>query len=220
MIRDVVRYKPPSCWGVLCIDIWEDQANTDFYTNAMDRLSAYNIVGVVNATTDLTLDYNDRSIFNTLKNYHWAGDTINTQINDRVLLDLIKCAGHQRTAKVIHDHLFDGNTVHLSSKETFIHHGHYYWPEIKDWIILGSAWKYCLHRGPLGIDKLVDIPGHQFHIFPEWSIQDQHKLPPTTQNIHDDFFVWSTIDDGGFRLITRANNHKWVEEQWNSSQTI
>jgi hypothetical protein len=198
---------------VLCIDIWQDDPNEAFYQNALTQLEQYPIAGVVNCTTNIVIDYSDKSIYNTLKNYHWAADSINSQVNDNVLFDLIKNAGEDRTTKLIHDKLFDQQTVHLSRRETFIHQGHYYWPEIQDWIILGSAWGKCVHYGPLGVDTLVEIPNHRFHIFPEWSIQTEDKQPPTTQQIHDDFFVWAPIDHGGYRLITRAKNHKWTENQ-------
>jgi len=211
MIRDVVRYTPPSVWGVLCIDIWQDSTNNEFYKNALVQLSQYPIAGVVNCTTDLVVDYADKSVYNTLNNYLWAADTISSQTNDNVMLDLIKNAGKYQTDQLIHEKLFDQNTVHLSRRETFIHQGHYYWPEIQDWIILGSAWGKCVHYGPLGVDKLVEIPNHRFHIFPDWSIQTEHKQPPTAEEIHNDFFVWAPIDNGGYRLITRAKNHKWTE---------
>ena len=215
MIRDVVRYKAPPVWGVLCIDVWQDDTNEAFYQNALTQLAQYPIAGIVNCTTDIVIDYSDKSIYNTLKNYHWAADSINSQVNDNALFDLIKNAGECQTTKLIHDKLFDQQTVHLSRRETFIHQGHYYWPEVQDWIILGSAWGKCVHYGPLGVDTLVEIPNHRFHIFPDWSIQTEDKQPPTTQQIHDDFFVWAPIDHGGYRLITRAKNHKWTENQNN-----
>ncbi len=213
MIRDVVRYQAPPIWGVLCIDIWQVNDNNAFYQNALTELSKYTIGGIVNCTTDISIDYSDKSIYNTLKKYHWTAATVDSRINDNVLLDLIKNAGGRKTATSIHDQLFDEQTVHLSRKETFIHQGHYGWPEIQDWIVLGSAWGNCLHYGPLGIDKLVDITNHKFYIFPEWSIQTEDRTAPDIQQIHDDYFVWAPIADGGYRLITRANNEKWISNK-------
>lgn len=217
MIRDVVRYQPPSVWGVLCIDCWNvDGTNDEFYQRVVNELKNYPISAVVNCTIDLKIDYQDRSVHNTLRNYLWAADSINTQVNDRALLDLIRSAGQQQTSHVLHDQLFDDTTVHLSSRETFLHQGHYYWPEVQDWIIVGSAWKYCLHIGPLGIDKLLDIPGHRFHIFPEWSIQMEDRSSVALQQLHDDFVVWAPIDNDGYRLITRCSDekrdYKWIDK--------
>jgi hypothetical protein len=215
-----VRYQPPPVWGVLCIDCWEaDGTNDEFYRRVLQELRQYPIGAVVNSTIDLRIDYQDRSVYNTFRNYLWAADSINTQVNDRALLDLARCAGHQQTNHVLHDQLFDDTTVHLTSRETFLHQAHYYWPEIKDWIVVGSAWGYCLHTGPMGVNTLVDIPGHRFHFFADWSVQDEDRNPPTLQNIHDDYYVWAPIDGDGYRLITRANNHKWAEGKWTESAT-
>lgn len=212
MIRDVVRYRAPEQWGLLCIDIWDvDGSNDGFYRHAVDQLQQYNITAVVNCTLDLELSYQDVSVFNTLRQYHWHPKEPGSQINSVVLLDLIRAAGTQRTSKIIHDALFDHRTVHLSNRATFIHHANYHYPEISDWIVLGSAWKLCLHIGPLGIDKLVDIPNHKFYIFPEWSVQNENRTIVFEQQIHDDFLVWAPVLNGGYRLITRAANHKWAE---------
>lgn len=185
----------------------------------MQELKQYPIGAVVNCTIDLQIDYQDQSVYNTLRKYLWEPDTINPQINNRALLDLIKSAGQQQTNHVLHDQLFNDTTVHLSSRETFLHQGHYCWPQVQDWIIVGSAWGYCVHAGPMGVNTLVDIPGHRFHFFPDWSVQDENKNSPTLQHIHDDYYVWAPIDGNGYRLITRANNHKWAEGKWTESTT-
>ena len=212
MIRDVVRYKAPAIWGVLCIDIWEDPSNVLFYQNALSKLSKYSIGAIVNCTVDLKIDYDDVSVYNTLEQYHWNKklDT-NDQIADNILLDLVKSSGARKTSQDIHDQLFNRQTVHLSRKDTFNYHSQKHDPNIQDWIVIGSAWNKCLHYGPLGVDKLVDMINHKFHIFPEWSIQTENQENPSTQQLHDDFFVWAPIDNGGYRLITRAKNHKWIE---------
>lgn len=212
MIRDVVRYTPPQKWGVLCIDVWESNGNNDgFYHKALSCLSKYHVEVVVNCTTDLKIDYDDVSVYNTIDRYLWNPNSVNPQINRNVLTNLIMVAGHQQTNKFLQNNLFDHNTVHLSDRETFVHHAQCYHPDITDWIILGNTWKICLHVGPLGVDKLVEIGSHKFHIFPDWSIQAEHGGPPSLQDIHDDFFVWAPIDNDGYRLITRANNSKWTE---------
>lgn len=193
------------------MDCWHDNgSNDDFYRSVITELQQYPVAAVVNCAVDLQINYQDRSVHNTLRNYLWAADSINTQINERALLDLMQCAGQQQISKILHDQLFDHATVHLSRRETFLHQGHYYWPEITDWILVGSAWGLCLHTGPLGVDTLVDMPGHRFHFFPDWSVQDEHRTAPSMSHIQDDYYVWAPIDHGGYRLITRANNHKWA----------
>lgn len=214
MIRDVVRWTPPQSWGVLCIDTWhKDGTNDQFYQNALIELSKYNVQAVINCSTDLRIDYKDKSVYNTLNQYVWnRGGTIEEQQN-RVLLDLIKSAGHQDSSEVLQNHLFDHRTVHLTSRFTFIEHCRTFFPTVKHWILLGSAWGLCLHRGPLGVDTLVDITEMHFNIFPDWSVQTEAYGPPSMQQLHDDFYVWAPIPNNGYKLITRANNHKWFDKQ-------
>ncbi len=162
---------------------------------------------------DLRLDYQDKSVYNTLKQYLWTDGGIVEEQKSRVLSELIHSAGHQETSHVLHEKLFDSNTVHLSSRFTFLEHCHKFFPTVKDWIMLGSAWGMCFHRGPMGVDTVVDVGDMKFHMFPEWSVQTETGSPPTLQQLHDDFYVWAPIDNGGYRLITRAQNHKWFENK-------
>ena len=213
MIRDVVRYQAPPTWGVLCIDVWHVESNESFYQHALTQLSKYPISGVISCTVDLQVDYSDVTVYNTLNHYLWNKQSPDDRINDRVLLDLIRLAGNQKTSQTLQDRLFDSKTVSVSQRETFNHHVMTHWPEIQDWIVLGSAWGKCLHYGPLGVDKLVDISSHKFYMFPEWSVQNEDYSAPELQQIHDDYFVWAPVADGGYRLITRANNEKWISNK-------
>ena len=214
MIRDVVRWQPPERWGVLCIDTWHvNGINDQFYQTALEKLSEYNVEAVVNCTMDLHLDYQDKSVYNTLSQYLWTPTEVYEEQKKRVLLDLVTSAGHQKTSHILQEKLFGPTTVHLSSRYTFIQHCQTFFPTVKDWIMLGSAWGMCFHRGPLGVDVVVDIGEMKFNMFPEWSVQTENRTPPTLQQIHDDFYVWAPIPNGGYKLITRANNHKWFDNK-------
>lgn len=217
MIRDVIdinRYEHPDTWGVLCIDCWNvNGANNEFYNQALEKLSQFNVGAVVNCAVDLKIDYSDKSVYNTLTYYCWEPNKVNEQLNLKILSDLIKCAGHQTTSKVLNDNFFNEHTVHLSSREGFLHHAHCFYPTINNWIILGSAWKMCLHTGPLGIVKLVDMNTHKFHIFPSWSIQTELCQPVEIEELHKDWYVWAPIKDDGYRLICRTESaNKWIFE--------
>lgn len=199
---------------MLFIDCWDVGGRNDiFYQTAIKHLGNYLVSSTVCSTVDLRIDYKDVSVYNTLNRYLWNPSKINAQIDQIVLRDLINSAGQQETSRVLRNNFFNNETVCLYSRETFNHHAMFHCEGVKDWIIVGSAWQMCVHHGPLGIDKLVDIGDHKFHIFPEWSIQTEHSEAPTLQNLHDDFYVWAPIADGGYRLITRAQNHKWFENK-------
>lgn len=214
MIRDVVRYTPPRHWGVLFIDCWDvNGKNDEFYRNVLEHLKEFSVSSSVCCTVDLKIDYQDVSVYNTLNRYLWNPTNINEQTNQRVLSDLVNAAGHQETSRVLRNNFFNNETVCLYSRETFIHHAQHHCEHIHDWIIIGSAWKMCIHHGPLGVDRVVDVGDHKFYIFPEWGIQTENRTPPTIQDLHDDFYVWAPVDNGGYRLITRAQNHKWFENK-------
>lgn len=212
MIRDVVRWQPPSQWGVLCIDTWHRNGTNDvFYHKAIEHLSDYNVTAVVNCTMDLCINYDDVSVYNTLNQYLWSNCGMPEQHKDRVLNDLIRAAGHQQTSHVLQQKLFNATTVHLSSRYTFMQHCQTFFPQVQHWIMLGSAWGMCFHRGPLGVDSVIDIGMLHFNMFPDWSVQTESGAAPELQMIHDDFYVWAPIPNDGYKLITRANNHKWFD---------
>ena len=212
MIRDVVRYTPPQQWGVLCIDVWDDDgAHDQFYQTALDHLRDYQIDLVVNCSMSVEVSYQDRSIYNTLDRYLWNPENTNPQINSKILNNMIHAAGSGKSSRLLNERLFQETTVHVSDRETFLHNALVTADHVRDWIILGAAWNICVHRGPLGIETLVDMSTHKFYIFPEWSIQTEQRQPPTQQHLHDDWFVWAPIPNNGYRLITRANNSKWTE---------
>ena len=196
-------HKAPNVWGLLCIDCWDVPANRPFYEHAVDQLELFNIGAVVNCCTNLQLDYQDKSVYNTLNQYLW------TNKDQTVLSDLINCAGHEKTDQQLHDKIFTESTVHLSSVDAFRNHVQKNWPTVQDWIILGSAWGMCITFGPLGLDKLVNaMPELKFNVFPEWSIQDENAEYINKQTLQDDFNVWSQYPavPGCYRWIRRVKN--------------
>jgi len=196
-------HKAPDVWGLLCIDCWDVPANRPFYKRAVEQLELFNIGAVVNCCNNLQLDYQDKSVYNTLNQYLW------TNKDQTVLYDLINCAGHEKTDQHLHDKIFTESTVHLSSVDAFRNHVQQNWPTVQDWIILGSAWGMCITFGPLGIDKLVNaIPELKFNVFPEWSIQDENAEYINEQTLQDDFNVWNQYPavPGCYRWIRRVKN--------------
>ena len=57
--------KAPNVWGLLCIDCWDVPANRLFYERAVDQLELFHIGAVVNCCTNIQLDYQDKSVYNT-----------------------------------------------------------------------------------------------------------------------------------------------------------
>ena len=199
MISDIIGdyINPPKVWGLLCIDCWDVPGNRFFYENAIIKLADFNIGAVVNCCTNLKIDYSDRSVYNTLKQYLWVDimdggrSPHEPEQNARVVNELIRCAGHNKTSQLLHDNIFTDTTVHLSSVAAFKHHAQTHWLHITDWIILGSAWGMCITHGPLGIAKILSISTMKFHIFPNWSVQNEKFEYVSDKELRDDRFVWS-----------------------------
>lgn len=213
MIRntiDLARTPCPTNWGVLCVDCWDVAgSNNRFYQTAVNRLSKFPVTAVVNCTRDMVLTYADKSIFNTLNHYQWHPNSIDLPVRNQVLLNLLESSGHQLTSQYLVNQLFTDTTICLSDINTFKHHAENYFPAVTNWIILGSAWKYCIHQGPMGLNQLTNINNHMFYIFPEWSIQTETGTLITDSDIKHDYFVWSKYHDNGYRLITRADTQLW-----------
>lgn len=210
MIRDLIvvdRLVPPAVWGILCIDIWDDNGSNDrFYQRAIAKLSQYNIGLVVNCTNSLKIDYNDKSVYNTFKKYVWnlnLEDPTNGDVYQQVQRDMLKFSGERPVSRVLNEKLFNDHSIFLNNKDTFLYHTAKYYPEITDWIMLGSAWKICLHNSPLGVGHILPLIMHKFHIFPDWSIQNEDLTPVSVHQVDDDEFVWSSVGNGGYRLVTK-----------------
>lgn len=212
MIKDVIRYTPPKKWGVLCIDVWDNNGTNDrFYQKAVSKLSQFNIGAVINCSNSLKLDYNDKSVYNTFKKYVWLPDIETHNLRDvyqRIQLNMLKFSGESESSKILKKNLFNNNSICLYSKEAFLYHTATYCPDITDWIVLGGAWKICIHNAPLGVKSALEIVTHKFYIFPSWSVQNENKSAVSVHQVELDELVWSSIDNEGYRLITKVGG-KW-----------
>lgn len=206
---DLNRYTPPTKWGVLCIDCWEFGGNNDHqYLKMLENLSTINIAAVVNCSKGIRLDYEDFSVYNTLKKYVWNYEPDNATVDpikNRIILDLLLNCGLNKTSKVINQGLFKQHTIASYNQETFKQHVHLYYPDVKDWIIIGSAWDMCVKTGNLGLEKLVELPDFRFHIFP-WGIQRSDFKTITTQDLEEDFYVWTNMPNDGYLLLGKGYN--------------
>lgn len=213
MIKNVVRPQTPSNWGVLCIDTWECNGEwDDLYSKAVDKLSQYNIKVTINASKSMRIDYNDISVFNALKFYVWEADQTYYETNRCVKNEILDYSGFNTTNKIIKDKLFDKNTICLNNINAFTNYVDRFFPMVKDWIVLGQSWGVCLHNNPVSFKSLLSMAGHNFNIFPEWSVFNTDQTPVTIQQVDDDNYVWAEIPDNGFRLVTIVDGIKWKRD--------
>ena len=91
---------------------------------------------------------------------------------------------------------FDNDTIYLNSPSEFVEHQH----KTNNWIIVGAAWGICVHYGPMGVNKLVHLEDHNFHIFPEWSIFTEDQQYVTVDTVTNDRYRWRLIRPGCYKL--------------------
>lgn len=210
MIKNVIRYKPPKEWGVLCIDIWEQNGKYDkFYRRTVEHLKDYNVVVTINASKSLKIDYNDISIYNVIKHYIWKNQWTYSEIIHQVRNEFLDYCGTNESSKILKDNLFNNQTICLNNTTAIANYVDQFFPTVRDWIILGQAWGICLHNNPVSIKTVLSIVGHNFNIFPDWSVSNSDQSPVTQQQIEDDNYVWAPIDNNGYRLVTQAGGVKW-----------
>lgn len=204
-----MRYQDPLRWGVLCINAWESNGiNNDFYQRAATELKNFDVGCVVNCTSDIKIDYADPSVLNTFKNYQWTPTKSSFELNQKIMLNLIKVSGMLESSSILKEQVFGEHSMHLSDVATFTQHVDLFYPEVKNWIVLGTTWKDQLHYGPLGFDNLLSIPTASFNIFPQWSVQKIDSGEVSIEDLEDDEFVWAEIPNNGYRLVTKMGG-KW-----------
>lgn len=210
MIKDVVRFYPPDVWGVLCLDVWHnDGADDRFYLGVVDHLKEYNIGAIVNCTSDVKIDYNDISIYNTLKKYAWSHTDHNNELaHNQILLELVKASGTKKISGILNKELFNQHAFFLNSRDAFNYHVQNFYSNVTNWIIVSTTWNHGMHKGPLGVDQQLKLPLHNFNMFPQWSVQTDSNIVLTTEQIEEDAYVWASIDNKGYRLVTQVGG-KW-----------
>lgn len=213
MIRNVVRPQNPTHWGVLCIDVWECHGEWDNpYSAAVKELAQYNVEVTINASKAMKIDYDDISVFNALKYYLWEADQTYYEVNQCVKNEILEYSGFNTTNKIIKDKLFDKNTICLNNTRTIANYVDRFFPMVKDWIILGQSWDICLHNNPVSFKSLLSMAGHNFNIFPDWSVFNSDQTKVTRQQVEDDNYVWAEVPNNGFRLVTMIDGIKWKRD--------
>ena len=209
MIKTIGTYQTPPKWGVLCIDVWENNGvNNKFYQRAIDELKNFDVACVVNCTRDIKIDYTDASVLNTFKNYQWNPTKSSAELNQQVMSNLIKASGLLDSSSILKDQLFGECSVYLNDVSTFTQHIDLFYPEVKNWVVVSTTWNEQLHHGTLGLEKMLNIPTASFNIFPQWSVQKPEGTEVSTEDLENDSFVWAEVSNDVYRLITKMGG-KW-----------
>ena len=119
------------------------------------------------------------------------------ELNNLAIVSKICCGmTESNPIDTIIEETFDSDTIYLNSTSEFLEHQH----KTNNWIIVGAAWNICIHYGPMGINKLVHLEDHNFHIFPEWSIFTEDQQYVTVDTVVNDRYHWTPISPSCYKL--------------------
>lgn len=143
--------------GLICIDLWEQdpykdpykQVYLDWLQSLATTLKQHQWATIINAGYHTRLDYQDRSIFNTLLEYNWKN------FDQEIMLETIRNAHNTVMCRAVQD-MFDQRSFALYSVESFLRHQRRFAPDVKRWLVVGAAWQVCVHGRDLGLDKLME----------------------------------------------------------------
>ena len=118
------------------------------------------------------------------------------ELNKLTIVSKVCCSTGDQLLDPIITEMFDNDTIHLNSPSEFLEQQH----NTNSWIIVGAAWNICTHYGPMGVEKLVYLDEHNFHIFPKWSILTELQEYITACDIIKDKFYWRMILPDCYKL--------------------
>jgi len=217
MIVKYTNETVPVIDGLIMIDCWrpraDQQKNTNnFYVSLLSKLIHFDFKCIVNAGYNIALNSEDPSIRNTLQTYHWPESKTP---NDNIVQNLIKyCGGANHTSALFQETLLNNNdSIMLLDFDDFVYH----WQskldcKVNNWLVVGQAWKNCVHRRPIGLDNMYRMNPHRDLNFYAIDIGFKTESGMTTcyENFQQDNLPWTCIENFGYKLITRSSRH-WTQ---------
>jgi len=217
MIVKYTNETQPVIDGLIMIDCWNpsrDQKKdyNNFYIALLSKLIEFDFKCIVNVAYNVTLTTEDPSIRNAFRNYYWP-ESQDQNVN--IVQNIVKhCGGSNRTSSLFQEALLDNeNSIMLLEFDDFVHH----WQnrlhcKVNNWLVVGQAWKNCVHRRPIGLNNMYRNNTHRDLNF--YAIDGGFKTDNGTttsyENFQQDNLPWSHIENFGYRLITTANKH-WTQ---------
>lgn len=217
MIVKYTKEIQPVIDGLIMIDCWQpsrDQQKNynNFYVSLLSKLIHFDFKCIVNAAYNVDLTTQDISIRNTLQTYYWQEFKIQ---NVNIVQNLVKhCGGSNKTSVLFEETLMrTAPSIMLLEFDDFVHH----WQtvldcQINNWLVVGQAWKNCVHRRPIGLDNMYRNNTYRNLNF--YALTDGFKtdegIVTTHTNFQQDNLPWAHIENFGYKLITRASGH-WTQ---------
>ena len=217
MIVKYANESQPVIDGLIMIDCWSpglDQRKNynNFYISLLSKLIEFDFKCIVNAAYNVTLTTEDPSIRNAFQTYYW---TESQDQNINIVQNLVKhCSGSNHTSPLFLETLLDNtDSIMLLEFEDFVYHWHTKLDcKINNWLVVGQAWKICVHNRQLGLDNMYRNSPHKnlnFYALDAGFKTDNGKTT-NYENFQQDNLPWAYIENFGYKLITRASSH-WTK---------
>lgn len=216
MIVKYTNEPAPIIDGLIMIDCWQPSVGqkksyNNYYIGLLSKLLNFNFKCIVNAGYSVALNTNDSSIRTAFQTYYWPNSPYQ---NINIVQNLIKhCSGANRTSPIVQEALLDNNnTIMLLEVEDFVSH----WQTVlecgvNNWLVVGQAWKNCVHNRPVGLDTMYQINANAYKNLNFYALVDGFKTEDgsvtTHQHFYKDNLPWAYVENFGYKLITRFSNH-------------
>jgi hypothetical protein len=195
------------CWSPRYLDQKKEYNN--FYIPLLSKLINFDFKCIVNAAYNVTLTTEDPSIRNAFRTYYWP-ESPDQNVN--IVQNIIKhCSGSNRTSTLFQDTLLDNeNSIMLLEFDDFVHH----WQnrlhcKVNNWLVVGHSWKICVHGKPMGLENMYRMNPHRdlnFYAI-DGGFNTRNDTLTGYENFQQDSLPWAHIENFGYKLITRSNNH-------------
>ena len=217
MIVKYTNETVPVIDGLIMIDCWRpsiaQQKNyNDFYIPLLAKLIHFDFKCIVNAAYNVILSTEDTSIRNAFQTYYWP-ESQDQNVN--IVQNIVKyCGGANHTSALFQETLLNNNdSIMLLDFDDFVYH----WQskldcKVNNWLVVGQAWKNCVHRRPIGLDNMYRMTPHRDLNF--YAIDIGFKTDDGTVTTHTNFqqdnLPWAKVENFGYKLITRSSGH-WTQ---------
>lgn len=200
--------------GLITIDLWESGPNGEIFASEQNqwldelsnKLAQHAWDSIINSSYHTKIDYDDPSIYNTLRCYNWSN------YDPVVMTELIKQCNNYIMSKHIIQRVFAKQAFQafaLYSIDSFLKHCTTMVPTVKSWLVVGQSWGVCTHWRSIGLISLCKIAEqHGFSIYgTPWGFLniDQKNCTVVYDFLNDRDISWTQVGDDLFQAKLKTN---------------
>ena len=172
-----------------------------FYENVLEIIKKFgtDTSPIINAATGLRLDFDDRSIRNTMALY-----SNDSELHRMMRRGLEQNQGDLRTPNSLrlrmdNEYCF----AFTNTSDLFYHVRNHLQNKITNWLILGRTWNLCVHENSIGLRWLCKFaPGFGLNFYAiDGGFQKSDLSYVTRADIHNDYSLdWIETKDSMYKL--------------------